>query len=99
MGGLRIKKVRTTALNCHYTVHAVLSMNEYTLCSSTNNRAIAFYLEDILVFFGDTMSQQVCLINYQKSILKLFRKIRFFNQSDKVFCRNEYRNKLQNKTK
>ncbi len=36
------------------------------------------------------MFQQACLINYQRRILKLFIKIRFSYQSDKMCCKNEY---------
>ncbi len=37
------------------------------------------------------MFQQACLINYQRRILKLFIKIRFSYQSDKMLCcKNEY---------
>ncbi len=55
------------------------------------NSANTLYLDDTLGFFGDIMFQQACLINYQRRILKLFIKIRFSYQSDKMLCcKNEY---------
>ncbi len=74
--------------NAHTHTHTHTQHNWVHLLWNFTNSAITLYLEETLWFFRDIMFQQVCLINYQRSMSKLFRN--FLIKVIMTCCKNEY---------